>query len=83
MNRLDCPIGARPKIFINEIRIIGSFSQTHCFPRAIAYLDSGKVNVKGMVTDVYPIEKYQDALDKMASRKALKIAILPSASSAK
>lgn len=30
-------------------QIIGSFAQTHCFPRAVAYLDSGKVKVKGMV----------------------------------
>ena len=58
-------------------QIIGSFSQTYCFPRAVAYLDSGKVNVKGMVTDVYKLEDYQSALDKMNSRGALKIAIKP------
>ncbi|KZO98605.1 NADP+-dependent D-mannitol dehydrogenase [Calocera viscosa TUFC12733] len=65
------------KIFGDEITIVGSFSQTYCFPRAVAYLDSGKINVKGMVTDVYTIEQYQDALDKMASRQCLKIAIKP------
>ncbi|EJT99239.1 GroES-like protein [Dacryopinax primogenitus] len=65
------------KIFGDEITIVGSFSQTYCFPRALAYLDSGKVNVKGMVTDVYTIAQYQDALDKMASRQCLKIAIKP------
>ena len=31
------------------MQIIGSFSQAYCFPRAVAYLDGGKVNVKGMV----------------------------------
>ncbi|OAX36839.1 GroES-like protein [Rhizopogon vinicolor AM-OR11-026] len=65
------------KIFGDEIKIIGSFAQTHCFPRAVAYLDSGKVKVKGMVTDVYKISEYQQALDKMNSRKALKIAVKP------
>lgn len=30
-------------------QIIGSFAQAYCFPRAVAYLDSGKVKVKGMV----------------------------------
>lgn len=59
------------------MKIIGSFSQTYCFPRAIAYIDGGKVNVKGMVTDVFKLENYQDALDKMKSRSALKIAIKP------
>ncbi|KAI6115102.1 chaperonin 10-like protein [Pisolithus thermaeus] len=65
------------KIFGDEIKIIGSFSQTYCFPRAVAYLDSGKVKVKGMVTDVYKLEEYQQALDKMNSRGAVKIAIKP------
>ena len=31
------------QIFLDEINIVGSFSQTHCFPRAVAYLDSKKV----------------------------------------
>ncbi|CAA7268376.1 unnamed protein product [Cyclocybe aegerita] len=65
------------KIFGDEIKIIGSFSQTFCFPRAVAYLDSGKINVKGMVTDIFKLEDYQAALDKMNSRTALKIAIKP------
>ena len=30
-----------------------------------------------MVTDVYKLEEYQDALNKMKSRGALKIAIKP------
>ena len=58
-------------------QIIGSFSQTFCFPRAVAYLDGGKINVKGMVTDVFKLDDFQDALDKMNSRTALKIAIKP------
>ena len=44
----------------------------------MAYLDGGKVNVKGMVTDVFKLDDYQAALDKMNSRTALKIAIVPS-----
>ncbi|KAG8967012.1 N-terminal acetyltransferase A complex catalytic subunit ard1 [Tulasnella sp. 419] len=65
------------KIFGDEIRIIGSFSQTFCFPRAVAYLDSGKINVKGMVTDVFDLKDFQAALDKMNSRQCLKIAVRP------
>jgi len=65
------------KIFGDEIRIIGSFAQTYCFPRAVAYLDNGKIKVDGMVTDVFRLEDYQQALDKMQSREALKIAIKP------
>ena len=56
---------------------MGSFSQTFCFPRVISFLDGGKINIKGMVTDVYKLDDFQDALDKMNSRTALKIAIKP------
>lgn len=65
------------KIFGDEINIIGSFSQTFCFPRAIAYLESGKIKTKGMVTDTFKLEDYQKALDKMSSRDAVKICIKP------
>jgi len=65
------------KIFVDEINIIGSFSQTYCFPRAIELLDSGKIKTTGMVTDVFDLKDYQKALDKMAFRGALKIAIRP------
>ncbi|EIN08938.1 GroES-like protein, partial [Punctularia strigosozonata HHB-11173 SS5] len=65
------------KIFGDEIKIIGSFAQVHCFPRAVAYLDGGKINVKGMVTDVFKLEEYEKALEKMNSRTAVKIAIKP------
>ncbi|KAG6812204.1 putative secondary metabolism biosynthetic enzyme [Tricholoma furcatifolium] len=65
------------KIFGDEIRIIGSFAQTHCFPRAVAYLDSGKIRVQGMVTDVFAIKDYQKALDKMNSKDAVKVAVKP------
>jgi D-arabinitol dehydrogenase (NADP+) len=64
-------------VYLLYLKIIGSFSQTYCFPRAVAYLDSGKVKVKGMVTDVFKLEDYQLAIDKMSSRGALKIAIKP------
>ncbi len=31
-------------------QIIGTFAQAHCFARAVAYLDSGKIRVKGLVS---------------------------------
>ncbi|KAI0073645.1 GroES-like protein [Panus rudis PR-1116 ss-1] len=65
------------KIFLDEIRIIGSFAQAHCFPRAVAYLDSGKVNVKGIVTDVFTLEQYKEAMEKLKSRTAVKVVVKP------
>jgi len=65
------------RIFQDEIKIIGSFAQTHCFPRAVAYLESGKINVKGMVTDVYPIKNFEQALERMKSKEACKVVLRP------
>jgi hypothetical protein len=36
-------------VYLCHSQIKGSFAQTHCFDRSIAYLQSGKVKVKGMV----------------------------------
>ncbi|KAI0765342.1 NADP+-dependent D-mannitol dehydrogenase [Fomes fomentarius] len=64
------------KIFVDEIRIIGSFAQAHCFPRAIAYLESGNIKVKGMVTDVFTVDDYAKALDKMRTQSAVTVKIV-------
>ncbi|TFK49398.1 GroES-like protein [Heliocybe sulcata] len=68
---------APSKIFGDEINIIGSFAQTHCFPRAVAYLESGKVKTKGIVTDVLRLDEWQKVLEKMENRGAVKIAVKP------
>ena len=34
-------------------KIVGSFAQTYCFPRAIAYLESRKVDVSKMVSNMF------------------------------
>lgn len=57
------------------LQIIGSFSQTYCFPRAVEYLESGKIKLDGLVTDTFALEDWGKALDCMNSRKCGKIAI--------
>jgi len=49
----------------------------HCFPRAIAYISSGKVKVKEMVTHSFSVKDYEQALGKLASRTAVKIVVKP------
>ncbi|KAG8894840.1 N-terminal acetyltransferase A complex catalytic subunit ard1 [Tulasnella sp. 417] len=69
------------KIFLEEIQIIGSYASAYCFPRSVAYLDSGKLKTDGIITHVFGIDEYQKALDTMASRQSIKIAIRPTPSS--
>ncbi|KAL6234118.1 hypothetical protein BDW75DRAFT_213272 [Aspergillus navahoensis] len=63
------------KIFGDEIQIIGSFSEVYKFPAAIDYLDSGKVKVSGIVNKVYKIEQWEDCLEAMRNKSAIKAAI--------
>ena len=65
------------EIFRRELTIKGSFAQTHCFDRALLYLESGKIKVDGMVTHEFPFEAYGEALDMMERREAIKILLHP------
>lgn len=64
------------KIFGDEIRIIGSFSETFMFPATIDYLDSGKIKTKGIVNKTFKLEQFQEALDSIKNKSAIKAAIV-------
>lgn len=61
----------------DEITIVGSFSEMNKFPAAIDYLDSGKVKVKGIVNKVFKIEEWEQCLEAMRNKSAIKAAIVP------
>lgn len=66
------------KIFNDELKIIGSFAQTHCFDRALAYLESRRLKVDGLVTHRFGLADYGKALDVvMHSRDHIKVVIDP------
>ncbi|MFX1452996.1 MAG: zinc-dependent alcohol dehydrogenase family protein [Promethearchaeota archaeon] len=65
------------EIFRKELKIIGSFAQTHKFEAAIKMLEHGQVCVNNLVTHQFPLEQYQDALNVVQkSRDKIKIAII-------
>ena len=66
-------------LFRKEVAIKGSFAQIDTFPRAIAYLESGRVNVKDVVTDELPLSNYNEALDRAWKRQGIKTALFPGA----
>ena len=65
------------ELFRKEVSIKGSFAQVDTFPRAIAYLESGRVNVKDVVTDELPLSDYGEALERAWKRQGIKMAIFP------
>lgn len=66
------------EIYRKELKVIGSFAQTHCFDRALACLAGSTVKVKRLVTHVFPLRDYAEALSVVSTdREALKIIIKP------
>ena len=42
----------------------------HIYPLAIGAVASGKVNLKGIVTDIFPLDEAQKAMDYSVNNKA-------------
>ncbi|EAQ86669.1 hypothetical protein CHGG_07922 [Chaetomium globosum CBS 148.51] len=64
------------KIFGDELRIIGSFSEVYMFPQTVEYLDSGKIKTKGIVNKVFKLEQFGEALESIRNKTAIKAAIV-------
>jgi D-arabinitol dehydrogenase (NADP+) len=64
-------------VFRREITIKGSFAQIDAFPRALAYLESGKIKVNEIVTDEFALEDFGKVLEHAWARKGIKIAVIP------
>jgi D-arabinitol dehydrogenase (NADP+) len=66
------------QIFAREYKLIGSYAQTHCFDRAVKFLELGRVKVRDLVTDHYDLDHFGDMLDKMFhGRDNIKIIVHP------
>ncbi len=63
------------EIFQKQLTIVGSFAQTHCFDRALAYLESHQVKVNEMVTHAFALEDYGRALETLRSREGIKVIV--------
>lgn len=76
----DARISISPDQFMqNQFRIVGSFAQYHCFPRAVHAINSGIVNVKKLVTHEIPLEEFGKglAMCEKGGEGVIKIAVKP------
>jgi D-arabinitol dehydrogenase (NADP+) len=64
-------------LFRREITIKGSFAQIDAFPRALAYLESGKLKVNEIVSNEFELKDWGKVLEHAWSRKGIKIAVVP------
>lgn len=65
------------QFFEKEYSLFGSFAQTHCFDRALKYLEKGIVKVDQMITHRFPLEKFEEALEMVINgRTHIKVNIV-------
>lgn len=75
----DAKISISPyQIFEKELKLIGSFAQSHCYDRALKYLEQGIVKVDDLITQHFTLDEFPKAMDQMLNgRGQLKILVHP------
>lgn len=64
---MNLPMGL---ILDKEIHIDSVFRYRHIYPLAIKAVEEGKVNLKGIVTDIFELDDIQNAMDSSVKNKA-------------
>jgi len=52
------------QIMANEIRFIGSFRYGNVFDEAIRLVESGRVNLEPLISEIFPLEKFPEAMQR-------------------
>jgi 2-desacetyl-2-hydroxyethyl bacteriochlorophyllide A dehydrogenase len=64
-------------IYQKDLEILGSFALRYTFHDALALLESGAIDVRPLLSDRFPIERFPEALALAASGEAFKVQIHP------
>jgi 2-desacetyl-2-hydroxyethyl bacteriochlorophyllide A dehydrogenase len=64
-------------VYARDLEIYGSFALRYTFHDAFALLESGAVDVKPLLSDRFPIERFPEALELAGSGEAFKVQIQP------
>jgi NADPH2:quinone reductase len=78
VNPPDARISISPyDVYSKDLEIYGSFALRYTFHDAVALLESGAVDVKPLLSDRFPIERFPEALELAGSGEAFKVQIQP------
>ena len=59
----DVPLPAN-HLMVNEIRFIGSFRYGNVFDEAIRLIETGRVNLEPLISEIFPLEKFSEAMQR-------------------
>jgi D-arabinitol dehydrogenase (NADP+) len=78
VNPADAHVAVSPyDVYRKDLEIYGSFALRFTFHDAIALLQSGSVDVRTLVSDRFPVERFPEAFQLARSGDALKVQIQP------
>jgi D-arabinitol dehydrogenase (NADP+) len=78
VNPPDARVAISPfDVYQKDLEIYGSFALRYTFHDALALLQSGAVDVKPLLSDRFPIERFPEALKLAGSGDAFKVQIQP------
>jgi len=65
------------RVYNDEIKIIGSMAVLHSFERALTMLVKGVIDCEAMITNRFPLDQYQGAIDTFLAGSGLKVQVGP------
>jgi len=65
------------RVYNDEIKIIGSMAVLHSFERALTMLAKGVIDCEAMITNRFPLDEYQGAIDTFLAGSGLKVQVRP------
>lgn len=72
----DAEIAVKPDIiFKKELKLTSSFINPYTFERALAVLESGKIDVEGIITNIVPLREIEEVFQKEEYRRSGKVMI--------
>lgn len=65
------------QITFKELQVLGTWLANATFPEAVRVLESGLLDIGGLITDIIPLTDIHRGLEKLAKGKAVKIIVKP------
>ena len=65
------------EITTKEIRVLGTWLANATFPAAVRILEDGCIDINALITDVIPLERIEEGLEKLRKGQAVKVIVKP------
>lgn len=68
---------AQCEITTKEVSVLGTWLANATFPKAVSIVEQKAIDVGALITDVMPLDRIHEGLDKLAKGQAVKVIIKP------